>query len=87
MKHSQYLREPATADSMKTAQTKFAAIVQSPVYPKALHQFRPDPKAVKLSPQTPKRDNIFSQSRDERENRGTRGMKTSRNAQSFPHVR
>jgi len=34
-----------------------------------------------------KRDNIFSQSRDTREDRGTRQMKTSHKSQSFPHVR
>jgi len=34
-----------------------------------------------------KRDNIFSKSRDTREDRGSRQMKTSRNSQTFPHVR
>ena len=34
-----------------------------------------------------KRDNIFSKSRDTREDRGARQMKTSRSSQTFPHVR
>jgi hypothetical protein len=34
-----------------------------------------------------KRDNIFSKSRDTREDRGARQMKTSHNAQTFPHGR
>ena len=71
---------------MKTPITPFAAIVQTPVYPQTLHQFRPDPKAV-VTPKPPKRDNTFSKSRDTREDRGTREMKTSQNARSFPHTR
>ena len=35
----------------------------------------------------PKRSNTFSQSRDTREDRGARQMKTSHNSQTFPHVR
>ena len=70
---------------MKTPVTPFAAIVQTPVFPKTLHQFRPDRKAA-ASPKPPKRDNIFSKSRDTREDRGTREMKTSHNDQTF-HAR
>jgi hypothetical protein len=69
---------------MKTPISKFEAIVQTPVYPQTLHQFRPDPKAA-ATPKPPKRDNTFSKSRDMREDRGTREMKTSHNSQSFPH--
>jgi hypothetical protein len=71
---------------MKKTTSKFAAILQTPVYPKTLHQFRPSPKAAAI-PQPPKRDNIFSKSRDTREDRGARQMKTAHNSQSFPHVR
>jgi hypothetical protein len=71
---------------MKPDITKFAVIVQTPVFPKTQHQFRPDPKAA-TSSKLPKRDNIFSQSRDTREDRGTREMKTSQNARSFPRGR
>ena len=35
----------------------------------------------------PKRDNTFSQSRDTREDRGSRQMKTGHNPQTFPHGR
>lgn len=70
---------------MKTSISKFAAIVQTPVYPQTLHQFRPAKAAA--SPKPPRRDNTFSQSRDTRENRGTRTMKTSNNTQTFTHAR
>jgi len=59
----------------------FAAIVQTPVFPKTAHQFRSVPApAVKSKPH--KRDNIFSKSRDTREDRGTREIKTSHNDQT-----
>ena len=70
---------------MKTPITKFATIVPTPVFPKTLHQLRPAPMTT--SPKLPKRENIFSKSRDTREDRGTREMKTSQNARSFPHAR
>ena len=66
--------------------TTFAAIVQTPVFPKTLHQFRPVLK-VAVTAKPPTRDNTFSKSRDAREDRGTREMKTSHNSQSFPHAR
>jgi hypothetical protein len=72
---------------MKTPITPFAAIVQTPVFPKTLHQFRPVPKAANPNPKPPKRDNIFSKSRDTREDRGSHQMKTSHNSQTFPHAR
>lgn len=71
---------------MKPDITKFAAIVQTPVYPQTLHQFRPDPKAA-ASSKPAKRENIFSKSRDTREDRGTREMKNSQTARSFSHAR
>jgi len=71
---------------MKKSNAKFAAAVASPVFPKVGHQFRPVPKPAK-SPKPAKRDNIFSKSRDTREDRGTREMKTSHNAQTLPHGR
>jgi len=71
--------------NMKKTITKFAAIVQTPVFPKTLHQFRPTPEAAP-SPRPPKRENTFSKSRDLREDRGTREMKTSHNDQTF-HAR
>jgi hypothetical protein len=66
---------------MKKPITKFAATVQTPVFPKTAHQFRPAPEST-ASPKPPKRDNTFSKSRDVREDRGTREMKTSHNDQT-----
>jgi hypothetical protein len=70
---------------MKNPITPFAAIVQTPVYPKTLHQFRPAKAGA--NPKPPKRDNIFSQSRDQREDRGIREMKTTQNPRSSPRGR
>jgi hypothetical protein len=67
---------------MKKPTTKFAAIVQTPVFPKTAHQFRPNQEKVLPHPKPKKRDNIFSKSRDVREDRGTREMKTSHNDQT-----
>jgi len=66
---------------MKKPITKFAETVQTPVFPKTAHQFRPVPESA-ASPKPPKRDNTFSKSRDVREDRGTREMKTSHNDQT-----
>jgi hypothetical protein len=70
---------------MKPPISKFAEVLQTPVFPQTLHQFRPAKAAA--SPKPPKRDNIFSKSRDVREDRGTRAMKTTQNAQSSPRGR
>jgi len=69
---------------MKRPKSKFTATVQTPVFPKTLHQFRPVKAAPAAKPQ--KRENTFSKSRDTREDRGTREMKTSHNNQTF-HTR
>ena len=66
---------------MKKPISKFAAIVQTPVFPKTLHQFRPVPEGA-VNPKPPKRENTFSKSRDVREDRGTREMKTSHSDQT-----
>ena len=65
--------------NMKTPITKFAASVQTPVFPRTLHTLRPNPDPAAKAK---KRDNIFSKSRDTREDRGTREMKTSHNDQT-----
>jgi hypothetical protein len=70
---------------MKKSVTKSAATVLPPVFPKTAHQFRPVAESV-VKPKPAKRDNIFSKSRDTREDRGTREMKTSHNDQTF-HAR
>ncbi len=69
---------------MNKPTSKFAAIVQTPVYPQTLHQFWP--LKATASPMPPKRDNTFPKSRDTREDRGARKMKTSHNNHSF-HAR
>ena len=42
---------------------------------------------ITLPPKSAKRDNIFSQSRDIREDRSTRQIKNTNIAKAFPHVR
>ena len=58
-----------------------------PVFPQLMHRVRPNGSATKLPAKATKRDNTFSQSRDVREVRGERQMKTSHKAQTFPHAR
>jgi hypothetical protein len=70
---------------MKTPITTFAATMQTPMFPQTLHTLRPNPEAA--APKSRKRDNVFSKSRDTREDRGSRQMKTSHNAQTFSHGR
>jgi hypothetical protein len=72
---------------MKTSLTKFAPTSPTPVFPKMPHQLRPKSSTATLEPKQHTRDNIFSKSRDTREDRGARQMKTSSNAQTFPHGR
>jgi hypothetical protein len=83
--HSQQHQPTTISNSMTTPISKFAATVQTPVFPQTLHQARPNPKAA-ASPKPLKRENIFSKSRDTREDRGTREIKTSHNDQTF-HAR
>jgi hypothetical protein len=68
---------------MKASKTKLAETPQTPVFPQTLHRLQPNPKEATLSPKSKKRDNTFSQSRDTREDRGTRQMKTTHNSQTF----
>ena len=65
---------------MKEPISKFAASLQSAVYPKTVHQFRPVKAGTE--PKPPGRDNVFSKSRDLREDRGIREIKTSSNGQT-----
>jgi len=58
---------------------------EPPVFQETLHRVRPNPGESTPSPKPEKRDNIFSKSRDTREDRGERQMKTSHNPQTFPH--
>jgi hypothetical protein len=75
---------------MKAKNTKPAAApaakAQTPVFPQTMHETRPNQEKVMPHKKATKRDNIFSKSRDQREDRGTREMKTSHNDQTF-HAR
>jgi hypothetical protein len=70
---------------MKAAKPKLVPS-QTPVFPKTLHRLRLNQSVVAPNSKSEKRDNTFSKSRDTREDRGTREMKTSHNAQTFPHA-
>ena len=70
---------------MKASRTKLVTTPQTSVFPKTPHTVKPNPEAA--TAKAKKRDNTFSQSRDTREDRGSRQMKTSNNPQTFPHGR
>jgi hypothetical protein len=70
---------------MKSSNTKPAGTAQTPVFPKTPHRLRPSSQPQDPGAKPPKRDNIFSQSRDIREDRGTRQIKTSHNSGNFSH--
>jgi hypothetical protein len=56
---------------------------ETPPFEKTV-RLRPNAKAV-TSAKAKTRDNIFSKSRDTREDRAARQMKTSHSSQTFPH--
>ena len=58
-----------------------------PVFPQMMHRVRPNGPTTNLPAKAPKRENTFSKSRDTREDRGERQIKTSTNTQSQPHGR
>jgi len=70
---------------MDKRKTKFMAPSQTPVFPQTLHTLRPNREV--MAPKNTKQDNIFSRSRDKREDRGSRQMKTSHNTKTFLHIR
>jgi hypothetical protein len=55
-----------------------------PVFPVVIRQRKAKAVAV---PKSPKRENTFSKSRDTREDRGARQMKTTHSSQTFTHAR
>jgi hypothetical protein len=72
---------------MKASITKPMKTAESPVFQFTIRQ-RGGKRGSVASNSTPrKRDNIFSKSRDVREDRGSHQMKTSRNSRTFPHMR
>jgi hypothetical protein len=72
---------------MKVSSTKLAATSQTSVSPQTLYRLRQRGNAAAPIPKSQERDNVFSKSRDTREDRGSRQMKTSHNSQTFPHGR
>jgi hypothetical protein len=72
---------------MKSSKKKSAPTESSPVFPQTMHHLRSRTDEPAPAPTTPKRDNIFSKSRDTREDRGTRQMKTTHNSQTFTRGR
>ena len=72
-----------TTKYIKPSKVKLDAPPQTPVFPKELHTLRAEAPALPPGSKAKKRDNIFSQSRDHREDRGEREMKTSHNAQTM----
>jgi hypothetical protein len=71
----------------KASIAKPAETPQPPVFPQTLHRLRPNSETAAPISKTKKRDNIFSKSRDIREDRGTRQMKNSHESQTLPHGR
>jgi hypothetical protein len=57
---------------------------EAPVFPKELHRLRPTPAVDKPNAKLAKHDKT---SRDNREDRAARQMKTANNSQTFPHGR
>jgi len=70
----------------KAPTRKLATTPETPVFPQTMHTVRPRGAAAAL-PKPKKRDNVFSKSVDTREDRSRREMKTTHNAQTFPHAR
>ena len=68
---------------MKVSNTKLAETTQPPVFQIAIRKRVAKHQTATPSPKPEKRDNIFSKSRDTREDRGERQIKTSHNAQTF----
>jgi hypothetical protein len=67
----------------KTRLTKLAKKSQIPVFPRTLHRLRLNSKAATPGRKSQRRDNVFSKSRDTREDRGTRQMKTTHDSQTL----
>jgi hypothetical protein len=72
---------------MKKTKAKLPDTTQAPVFPQTLHHVRTRVETSPPNPKAPKRDKIFSKSRDTREDRGERQMKTSNNPQTFSRGR
>jgi hypothetical protein len=72
---------------MKDPNSPVVEAPQPPVFPRTFHRLRPNSETPLPGSKPQKRDDIFSKSRDLREDRGSRQMKTSHNPRTFPHGR
>ena len=72
---------------MKKPAARSAKTPLPPVFQTVIHKPGTIFKTAAPVPKAKKRDNTFSKSRDTREDRGARQMKTSHNSQTFPHGR
>ena len=72
---------------MKTTIPNITATLQTPVFPRAIHQKRPEIKLADADVKPAKKEKLFSKSRDLREDRGARQRKTAHNSQTLPHAR
>jgi hypothetical protein len=70
---------------MKPSKTKALEASRAPVFPQTLHYVRTRGEEATANSRPKKRDNVFPKSRDVREDRSERQMKTSQNTQTFPH--
>ena len=70
--------KPRKPKLVKASAIKPVKIPRTPVSKKLLQRLRLNLNAAGLGPKPQKHDNIFSKSRDPRENRGTRKTKTMR---------
>jgi hypothetical protein len=71
---------------MKASIVKPEVTSQTPVFPQTLHGVRLRVGKTTPGQKYPKRDNIFSKSRDTREDRGMRQAKTSHNSKTLFRV-
>jgi len=72
---------------MKASITKLAKTPETPVFQIAIRKRVAKSQAAIPGSKSQKRDNIFSKSRDTREDRAMRQVKTSHKSQTFPHMR
>jgi len=72
---------------MSTSKSKISERLKTPVFPQTLHHVRTRSEKTTANPKPAKRDNTFSKSRDTREDRGERQMKTTQNPQTFTRGR
>jgi hypothetical protein len=71
---------------MKTSIIKLTEKPQTPVFRIVIRKPNANSKASTPSPKPQKRGKIFSKSRDTREDRGARKMKTTHDSQTLFHI-